>query len=385
MGHRETRRAGLAGLVEAALRRRVAGLPPGPRLPAERDLAGQFSVSLVKVREALALLARDGVVERRHGSGTFVADPQSRQWIAVVLIHDLAHPTLSFHSRSVFQSVRRRLASAGLATRGYLGYGNPAVYETLDCREFFEDLAAGRIRHVVPVGGDLAPGLVEDLRRRGIGRTCPVASAAVARRRDLVRLGARYLIEQGRRRLAMLAWVDPCDPGRTSDTGHDEVVSAFKAALAGAGIAWVPEWTQCALHPNLTGAGWQEFRDVWRSCRCRPDGLLICNDLLARDAAVAIAETGTRVPEDLLVVTHDNRGSGQWFPFPVARLQVDPEQDAAVFAHQAMAALGVGEARRAAPPAPACRLIPLDAHGAVGEAAQAATSGPTERSQETPP
>lgn len=47
-------------------------LKGGMALPAERDLAEALGVSRVTVRQALALLAQQGLLTRRHGSGTFV-------------------------------------------------------------------------------------------------------------------------------------------------------------------------------------------------------------------------------------------------------------------------------------------------------------------------
>lgn len=49
-------------------------LHPGNRLPAERDLARQVGVSRPTVRAGLRALAAMGVVESRHGSGTYIPD-----------------------------------------------------------------------------------------------------------------------------------------------------------------------------------------------------------------------------------------------------------------------------------------------------------------------
>jgi DNA-binding FadR family transcriptional regulator len=46
--------------------------PQGSRLPAERELASGFGVSTPTVRESLRALASMGLVEIRHGSGTYV-------------------------------------------------------------------------------------------------------------------------------------------------------------------------------------------------------------------------------------------------------------------------------------------------------------------------
>ncbi len=40
------------------------------RLPSERDLAEQFQVSRMTLRQAISLLVEEGVLERRVGSGT---------------------------------------------------------------------------------------------------------------------------------------------------------------------------------------------------------------------------------------------------------------------------------------------------------------------------
>lgn len=48
-------------------------LQPGDRLPNERDMAGQFGVSRTVVREAMKAMVRMGLVEVRHGSGSYVS------------------------------------------------------------------------------------------------------------------------------------------------------------------------------------------------------------------------------------------------------------------------------------------------------------------------
>ena len=64
--------------IQNSIRVRVkAGeLKPGDLVDSERSLAKAHRVSLMTARHALADLAREGVVERRHGAGTFVATPK---------------------------------------------------------------------------------------------------------------------------------------------------------------------------------------------------------------------------------------------------------------------------------------------------------------------
>src|SRR5947209_15661332 len=49
-------------------------LPPGTKVPSERELTKDLGVGRSTVREALNGLAMLGVVEIRHGQGVFVTD-----------------------------------------------------------------------------------------------------------------------------------------------------------------------------------------------------------------------------------------------------------------------------------------------------------------------
>lgn len=51
---------------------RLEDLAPGSRLPSEQTMAQHFGVSRTVIREAIALLKADGLLETRKGSGAFV-------------------------------------------------------------------------------------------------------------------------------------------------------------------------------------------------------------------------------------------------------------------------------------------------------------------------
>jgi GntR family transcriptional regulator len=62
--------------VQDELRQRIdqGRLPAGSRLPSEPDLAVELQVSRATLREALRALEEEGLLRRRQGSGTYVAD-----------------------------------------------------------------------------------------------------------------------------------------------------------------------------------------------------------------------------------------------------------------------------------------------------------------------
>ena len=74
-----TPRPKLSARVAADLRTQlIAGdIPPGTKLPTENRLTDKFGVSRTVIREALAVLAADGLVEARQGAGVFAVNRPS--------------------------------------------------------------------------------------------------------------------------------------------------------------------------------------------------------------------------------------------------------------------------------------------------------------------
>lgn len=75
---RTRRPRGLVGeIVEnLATSIREGHLQPGEKLPTEAEIMARFDVSRTVVRESLSKLQASGLVETRHGIGTFVLPPQ---------------------------------------------------------------------------------------------------------------------------------------------------------------------------------------------------------------------------------------------------------------------------------------------------------------------
>lgn len=239
--------------------------------------------------------------------------------------------------------------------RGYLGSRSAGTEGDLTCGEFLYDLKAGRIAAVVSIVARLPETLREDLKCRGIpfvggGPAGPRLTTDVC---QLTQLGTRHLIKTGRQRLALVGWVDraltPEKPSAMEKT--------FQSELEQAGLTFHANWVRDDLHPQWSGAGWEEFREIWRGTE-KPDGLLVTDDVLAQDVTVAILELGIRVPEQLMVVTHANRGSGVWFPFPVAKVEFDPDAQAQAIADMTVKRLR-GEAVPEAPVVLDYKLVPI--------------------------
>lgn len=81
--HAVARRRGLPDEIAGVIEREIksGNIARGERLPTETALAEQFGVSRNVLREALARLKRDGLIDTRQGLGAFVCEtPPSLAW-----------------------------------------------------------------------------------------------------------------------------------------------------------------------------------------------------------------------------------------------------------------------------------------------------------------
>ncbi|ARF15680.1 GntR family transcriptional regulator [Sporosarcina sp. P12(2017)] len=51
------------------------------QIPSERQFIGEYNISRSTVREAINLLVREGILEKRHGKGTFVSLKPIHDWL----------------------------------------------------------------------------------------------------------------------------------------------------------------------------------------------------------------------------------------------------------------------------------------------------------------
>jgi len=100
--------------VAALILREIEGgqFKPGDRLPTEHDLATAFDVSRNVIREAIACLRADGVIDSRQGLGAFVLPPEDRQSIRIdaTALRDTSNVRGLFELRSILE-----IQSAGMA------------------------------------------------------------------------------------------------------------------------------------------------------------------------------------------------------------------------------------------------------------------------------
>lgn len=148
---------------------------PNERLPREADLAAEFAVSRATIREALSALEREGLVYRRQGVGTFVADKahlshsleRLRSFSELLRDHGLEPGSKSVNTRQ--EPADDRTASALNIVRGTpllvvervrTGNGEPLIYSI--------DKIPLQLLQVSPDSEELKGSLFSILERQGI-------------------------------------------------------------------------------------------------------------------------------------------------------------------------------------------------------------------------
>lgn len=97
-------------MVAEALTQRIASgaYPQGSRLPAERQLAASLNVARNTLREALDLIERQGLILRRAGAGSYVAEPGG--WDRAAPVVAATGPLHLQVMRGIFEPEMARLA-----------------------------------------------------------------------------------------------------------------------------------------------------------------------------------------------------------------------------------------------------------------------------------
>ena len=107
--------AQIRGLIERG------ELRPGDRLPSERTLADRLGISRPSVRTGLRILSAMGVLQSRHGSGTFMSSgpPAESQLLSLLAALHGFSPDAMFEARRMLEIGLAGLA-AERATDGHL-------------------------------------------------------------------------------------------------------------------------------------------------------------------------------------------------------------------------------------------------------------------------
>lgn len=286
------------------LKRHVLAAPEGQAVASERKLAGQFGVSYMTARGVVGRLVEEGLLDRVHGKGTFVA-PRSASETATVLFigawQDLEHPFCFRKLKGLveyadanglrLQVLRYRHGeSLGQQTSILAELARPDIMGVVTEKLSDELIAAARRtrsdRPLVSNQPSPFPGVVlVDFDRGGLGSRAGL-----------------YLGEQGARRIFCV---------HTRKNFLTELKTAVGARWPDAQVSGVPVMPLADTEPVVA-----------RILRERPDGLAFSDDRVARRTLLLIERADAAYYHALRIVSHANAGE-DLLPPEVARLEVD--------------------------------------------------------------
>jgi DNA-binding LacI/PurR family transcriptional regulator len=299
--------------VAAWLEKRIVSgeLSPGDRLPSTDGLASELGVGRKVIQQALASLAERGLLDRSPGRGTFVSLSISTRRIAVVFKANLLAGESFEFNRLVCNGFLKKARHRGFHVSLFF----PTDADDLTrCKRELEQLARqGEIRGIVSFG---------NLDLEGCSVPCIVGTAysdSGSPRESLAFRGLSYLISRGYQSIAILEHNGQQQPSDLASQAVDQI-RADHVALP-----------QISLFQD--GAPDRDGRTVMSEILAAstpaPQALLSLDDNLTRGAIFAILEHGLRIPEDIAVLSHANKGSTILSPVPLTLLEHDPAEYAA--------------------------------------------------------
>ncbi|MDX1681538.1 MAG: GntR family transcriptional regulator, partial [Phycisphaeraceae bacterium] len=206
----------------------------GDRLESERALAEDYGVSLLTIREAMSVLQGEGLIERRHGSGTYVTDRGGRGRVGVLLETDFADPRWGHYPARVAQCCRERLGQEGVTVRFYAGFRTPEDRgRIVDAPGLLENIRSGRLNGLITVLDWDDRKLAQEAEQQNV--SIVNVGPAMARRVEIDR-GDLYC--QGITHLAAAGCQRPLLIG--VDVPHDAVKSAIgKTGISAGAVATI--------------------------------------------------------------------------------------------------------------------------------------------------
>ena len=323
----------------ATLARRLG---PGAKLPTMAALSEELGISVMTLNRSLSELEAQGIVVRRQGSGTYVADELSQTAVALVYDRDVFGPDASpFCSLLLHEATKLAEANDenfGLyltmpETEGELT--GPPIPPALD-----EAIRTKRLGGAL-FAGESNPAALKWLLDQGLPLVAlshaPVAPYRV--RIDHARvaaLGVQELAKRGCKRIAL--WI-PIGVGIGAENvgeGFGEL-DAFKNALAENGLnydenlvfnrqqlsASVPATPLGSNREQGTNAAQTVFGGARKNW---PDGVVCLDDMMAVGALPEMKKLGVEVGRDVQFATHTNVGSSLLVGFgeELIALPIDP-------------------------------------------------------------
>lgn len=302
---------------------------PGDAFPSERELAERFSVHRLTVRQALEVLAGEGLIRRQHGRATVVLDRNGTGEIAIAM----AGPLLSAATPPYYRVTTHALMQAVKARNPQWSVGIHVAIGNRDGEEFAKVLDLLEPDVLKRLRGVFTFHSLGDLETTLWARQVPVVTLSIPERasqrccvwfdhRTIYQRGIQLLREAGCRTVGVI-WKGNPSIAWTQNPAY----RCFVPILQRHGLETRPEWIEPAADTAHEQAGHDRLIRLWRHSP-HPDGILVNDDILCRGVLRAVLQLGIDLPSQLRLVTHANRDLDLPYHQPVTRVEFDPAEQA---------------------------------------------------------
>jgi DNA-binding LacI/PurR family transcriptional regulator len=273
----------------------------GAYLPPEKDLGSLFGVDRQTVRRSLAILEKEGIVQKRPGLGSVVTDgARSRVEGKSSRVLSLVFPKSPTAIERVTEPFQSRLFSAMEAETAARGVG--LLYQTIAPGQEVEALFSGS--NVAGVA--FVSSVDESVFARAADIQVPVVvvngysplfASVLPDAEEGAYQAVRHLIELGHRRIAYI-------PGPSGFVTSARRLQGYRRALLDADI---PVHEQPSGQGDWTfDGGFRAMQQILTDAGEAPTAVFACNDMTAIGAISAITSAGMSVPGDVSVMGFDN-------------------------------------------------------------------------------
>lgn len=291
---------------------------PGNKLPTEFELMDELSVSRTTIRQAISELENSGIVERRHGSGTYfqgiVPEKKKTSGGLIGLINfyftDYIYP-------EIIRGIEDTISEAGFSLA--LANSRETIEKEISAVERL--LEQGVQGLILEPSRNLQIRNDHPLLKLLDSIDIPVVTThwGISDRKlstvtiDDVPAGyeaTKYLLDRGHTKIAIVYKEDV-------QAGYDRFLG-YKEAFEEAGVQIVPEFV-CTYDDRDEGIdvrqGYLLTQKLLADAESNPTAVFYFNDNIAIQGYNAIQETGLKIGKDISVIGFDNfRNTDMLFP-----------------------------------------------------------------------